>query len=63
MSVKIRQRFRVTDGIGVEDGQHSKIEREREDVDDSEAKATRVAGSGYGDDRLGQRQPRAATRW
>jgi hypothetical protein len=40
MSVKIRQRFRVTDGIGVEDGQHS--ERERGDVDDGEATAMRV---------------------
>jgi hypothetical protein len=44
MSVKIRQRFRVTDGIGVEDGQHS--ERKREDVDNSEVMATRVAGGG-----------------
>jgi hypothetical protein len=42
MSMKIRQCFCVTDGIGVEDGQHS----ERKDVDDSEATATRVvAGS------------------
>jgi hypothetical protein len=54
MSVKIRQRFRVTDGIGVEDGQHferererkRKTEREREDVDEGEATTTRVAGGG-----------------
>jgi hypothetical protein len=30
MSVKIWQRFPITDGIGVEDGQHSERERERE---------------------------------
>jgi hypothetical protein len=30
MSVKIQQRFCVTDGIRVEDGQHSERERERE---------------------------------
>jgi hypothetical protein len=51
MSVKIRQRFRVTDGIRVEDGQHFERERERkrerEDVDKGEATTTRVAG---GDD-------------
>jgi hypothetical protein len=44
MSVKIQQRFRVTDGIRVEDGQHS--EREREDVDDDKVTMTRVAGGG-----------------
>jgi hypothetical protein len=44
MSVKIRERFRVTDGIGVEDGQHS--EREREYVNGDKATTTRVAGSG-----------------
>jgi hypothetical protein len=50
--VKIRQRFCVTDGIGVADGQHSERDRERErerergDVDDGEAMETRVAGGG-----------------
>jgi hypothetical protein len=44
MSVKIRQRFRVTDGIWVEDEQHS--EREREDVDNDEATTTRVVAGG-----------------
>jgi hypothetical protein len=34
MSVKILQRFRITDGIGVEDGQRSMGEKRR--VDDDE---------------------------
>jgi hypothetical protein len=46
MSVKIRQHFRVTDGIGVEDGQHSEREGEREDVDNDKAMTMRVAGGG-----------------
>jgi hypothetical protein len=45
MSVKIWQRFRVTNGIGVEDGHHSAGERERR-VDDDEAVATEVDDGG-----------------
>jgi hypothetical protein len=41
MSVKIRQSFRITDGIGVEDGQRSA--GEREEVDDNEATVTKMA--------------------
>jgi hypothetical protein len=40
MSVKIRQRFRVTNGIGVEDWQRSAGER---DIDSIEETATRVS--------------------
>jgi hypothetical protein len=62
MSVKIRQPFHVTDGIGVEDGQHSERERERErereDVDDSKVMTMRVVGG-----RLGRRRPRTAAWW
>jgi hypothetical protein len=57
MSVKIRQRFRIINGIRVEDGQHStrEREREREEVDNDEAAATEVAGGG-------RRQQSAAAR-
>jgi hypothetical protein len=57
MSVKIRQCFRVTDRIRVEDGQHFKREREREDVDDGEgiAMLAVVAGGGLGWQRGGWR--------
>jgi hypothetical protein len=42
MSVKIRQRFRVTHGIGVEDEQH--CAREREEIDNDEMTTMVVAG-------------------
>jgi hypothetical protein len=42
MSVKIRQRFRVTNRIGVEEGQHY----ERVDVDDGEVMATMIVVAG-----------------
>jgi hypothetical protein len=44
MSVKIRQRFHVTFGIGVEDGQ--RFEGEREEVDKNEAATMEVVADG-----------------
>jgi hypothetical protein len=46
MLVKIRQRFHVTDGIEVEDGQRSMGEREREEVNNDKEMSTEVADGG-----------------